>query len=367
MLLSIFNLVVYFMNFLTLDYYISLSPDALHNLFIDFCKNGNIESIHLLLESPQLKDKVNVHHHQNYGLICAAMNGHTPIIHYLLTHPDPDIRCGIHDYNDNIFVWACSFQQIETIVFLLNSPLLIEHIFVDSNNGYLFNHGCRKGNIDMIKLAIYSNSIKGENILNKNNMYGFIHLLEYNHLDILESFINSSEENYKLNIYDLPSDFLNTLVKEAQGKNHKNPSHYYHILYDFMNLYVKYYQPAMKEQIQFYYNIAFRASCDLGEIEFFTYLLKPNQYGIWADVNYKEHRQKSNIYRVVLRLLENDDCSIVYLLFSKSFIIKTNDVNNIIKKHNHLSSIANLNKLFLTQKLDKNLIEKSQLKKINKL
>lgn len=106
----------------------SASQDRINLLFLDACRNGELDKVKYFLTSPEINRYADIHVDQDAALLFATREGHYEVIEYLLNSPDLKENISIHAQGDYALIGACISGDIEMAKYLLTSPTLKEHI-----------------------------------------------------------------------------------------------------------------------------------------------------------------------------------------------------------------------------------------------
>ena len=126
----------------------------MEHTFIEFCKNGDINSIRTLINA----HRINIHMNNEIGFRCACYYGHLHIVEYLTNlykiNPNYNI-INIHADNESGFGSVCFNWRIDIVEYLIN---------------------LHKENTDYMKINIHVND---EYIFRRAYIHGYIHIMKY--------------------------------------------------------------------------------------------------------------------------------------------------------------------------------------------
>jgi len=186
----------------------NLKYNLSNNLFLNFCRDGNINDVKLFLVNYEIKTidklagfklacynnyldivkllysnlyKVNIGGEDEYIFRYACSNGNLELIQWIL-EVRPKTRISIQ--NDYAFRYACRNGHLETAKYLYN---LKKNINIHANDNHAFRFACMNNFIDIVKWLV---EIDNEFDISFNDYFGFRIACEYGYFE-LAKFLNS--------------------------------------------------------------------------------------------------------------------------------------------------------------------------------
>ena len=232
--------------------------EKIHDVFLGYCKNGNLamikqlvlspltsesisshiishcltltcETKHLdiidyLLTSDDLIQKADIDFNNNKAIHAACYTGNLELVEYLLTSPRLKKHANIH--YDFCLIDACANGHLNVVSYLLTSSKLKEHADIHAVSQACFTKAVRKGQLAIVNYLLTSPELSEHvSIENKNNA-----LLELCCLNkqfhILDYLLKSPALKTHLDLYQEPSIWLNCFTKEKY-------EHLHYLIFDY--------------------------------------------------------------------------------------------------------------------------------------
>ncbi len=113
------------------------NKEQLNNEFVSCCKFGNFEGVNFLLTSPSVKNKVDIHFNNDFGLRVACIRKNFDIVTFLLSSPKIKEHANIHANKDEAFYRMLDHEDLPMLKYFI-FDLNIEK--TKSIEGYLKNN-----------------------------------------------------------------------------------------------------------------------------------------------------------------------------------------------------------------------------------
>ena len=122
----------------------------LSEIFVNNCRNGNIEIIKFLIEDSRVDPSVR----DNLSIIWASINGHLEVVKLLLQDPrvDPSAR------NNESIIWASNYGHLEIVRLLLQDP----RVDPSSRDNCSIIRASNYGHLEVVKLLLQDYRINEE-------------------------------------------------------------------------------------------------------------------------------------------------------------------------------------------------------------
>lgn len=138
----------------------ALSQKELDDLFITFCDKGNLKGIKFLFKHPYLILRPKINENRYNPLRCAAQEGQINVLKYLLTSLDLKERADIHLHNDYALISACEKNHLSVVKYLLTSPDLSEHANIHAQRDGALKTAILYDNLEIAQYLITSEELK---------------------------------------------------------------------------------------------------------------------------------------------------------------------------------------------------------------
>lgn len=186
------------------------------------CANGRKKIIKYLIESPELKNKINREEYISEYFKIACANDHLQVIQYLATNPNVNrknlellfsigLNHAVRDGRINIVNYF--FTEFKDLI--LNDNMV--------KNGAITNTACEYGELEILKYFYSMNILNKDNIHQNSDQY-FLSAYENNKLEVIKYFILDLDMDKTENIKQLLSEKPNKEIDKMFNLRDLNKS-----------------------------------------------------------------------------------------------------------------------------------------------
>lgn len=191
--------------------------DCIHNAYKIACEHGNLDLVKYLINSSDLKEKLDINAYDHISFRRACEYGHIEVVEFLY----PLLKFENKKKNNGLAIaikGACVRENFNIIKYLLTQPETYLYIDIKYHGYDWLEACCSKGNLEIIKYLMTSKDLKENIEVIPENMFdtALLACFKENYLNVVEYLLASPDLNKHANIHT-QNDYIFEFLYEKEN------------------------------------------------------------------------------------------------------------------------------------------------------